>query len=301
MKKILFLSVMATLVMSSCAKSDRGVAAPSNEMQFAVEYPATRATATDFQEGDAMGVYVTHYDGDVALPLQISGNYANNVCSTFDGSAWVNSPAIYWAEGKFDVYAYYPYDKPTSVDEYSFSVALDQSTEESAEALSGYEASDLLWAKATEVSKMDAVPLTFKHCLSKIVVNLIKGDDYEGDIPSDVVVRIHNTVPTAIVDLATGVVVKDGYETAKSITAKRVENGVYTAIIVPQRLENKLPLVEVLSHDVSYLVESRFVFRSGMQHTINLVLSNNPDKVRIEIGGEIINWSDENHSNEANG
>ena len=133
---------------------------------------------------------------------------------------------------------------------------------------------------------MDAVPLTFKHGLSKLVINLVKGDDYEGDIPAEAVVRIHNTIPTAIIDLATGIVTKNGYESAKSITAKKISNGVYTAIVVPQRLENKLPLIEVLSNGVSYLVESKFVFRSGTQHTINLTLDSNPDKVKIEIGGE---------------
>ena len=287
MKKIFILSAMAALVMSSCSKSDEEFAPASNEMKFAAEYPTTRATASAFEAGDAMGVYVTQYAGEAATPLQVSGNYANNVKSTFDGSKWANSPAIYWAEGKFDVFAYYPYDKPASVDEYKFSVALDQSTPETAEALSGYEASDFLWAKATGISKMDAVPLTFKHGLSKVVINLVKGEDYEGDIPTEAVVRIHNTVPAAIIDLATGVVTKNGYEPAKSITTKKVSDGVYTAIVVPQRLENKLPLIEVLSHGVSYLVESKFVFRSGTQHTINLTLNNNPDKVKIEIGGEI--------------
>lgn len=289
MKKIFILSAMAALVMSSCSKSDDEITPVSNQMQFAVEYPTTRATASAFEAGDAMGVYVTQYNGNIAQPLQISGNYANNVKSTFDASKWVNSPAIYWAEGKFDVFAYYPYDKPASVDEYKFSVALDQSTEETAETLSGYEASDFLWAKATGVSQMDAVPLTFKHCLSKIVVNLIKGEEYAGDIPSDAIVRIHSTVPSSVIDLSTGVVTKNGYDTAKSITAKKVEDGVYTAIVVPQRLDNRLPLIEVLSHGVSYLVESKFVFRSGTQHTINLTLNNNPDKVKIEIGGEIEN------------
>lgn len=287
MKKILFLSAMAALVMSSCSKSEDEILVSSNQMQFMAEYPTTRATATTFESGDAMGVFVSQYNGEVAAPLQISGNYANNVCSTFDGTRWINSPAIYWAEGKFDVYAYYPYDKPASVDEYKFSVALDQSTAETAEALSGYEASDFLWAKATGISKMDAVPLTFSHKMSKVVINLVKGEDYEGDIPTEAVVRIHNTVPAAIVDLATGVVTKNGYESAKSITTLKVEDGVYTAIVVPQRLENKLPLIEVLSHGVSYLVESKFVFRSGTQHTINLTLNNNPDKVKIEIGGEL--------------
>ena len=289
MKKIFILSAMAALVMSSCTKSDDEITPTSNEMKFAAEYPTTRATATAFESGDAMGVYVSQYDGEVAAPLQVSGNYANNVKSTFDGSKWVNSPAIYWADGKFDVFAYYPYDKPASVDEYKFSVALDQSTEETAETLSGYEASDFLWAKSTGISKMDAVPLTFNHRMSKVVINLVKGEDYEGDIPAEAVVRIHNTVPAAVIDLATGVVTKNGYESAKSITAKKVEDGVYTAIVVPQRLDNRLPLIEVLSHGVSYLVESKFVFRSGTQHTINLTLNNNPDKVKIEIGGDIEN------------
>ena len=287
MKKIFILSAMAALVMSGCTKSDDEITPASNQMQFAAEYPTTRATASAFEAGDAMGVYVSQYDGEVAAPLQVSGNYANNVKSTFDGSKWVNSPAIYWADGKFDVFAYYPYDKPASVDEYKFSVALDQSTPETTDALSGYEASDFLWAKATGISKMDAVPLTFKHGLSKVVINLVKGEDYEGDIPAEAVVRIHNTVPAAIIDLATGIVTKNGYEPAKSITTKKVSDGVYTAIVVPQRLENKLPLIEVLSHGVSYLVESKFVFRSGTQHTINLTLNNNPDKVKIEIGGEL--------------
>ena len=289
MKKIFILSAMAALVMSGCTKSDDEITPASNQMQFAAEYPTTRATASAFEAGDAMGVYVSQYDGEVVAPLQVSGNYANNVKSTFDGSKWVNSPAIYWADGKFDVFAYYPYTKPTSVDELTFSVALDQSTEETAETLSGYEASDFLWAKATGVSQMDAVPLTFKHCLSKIVVNLIKGEEYAGDIPSDAIVRIHSTVPSSVIDLSTGVVTKNGYETAKSITAKKVEDGVYTAIVVPQRLDNRLPLIEVLSHGVSYLVESKFIFRSGTQHTVNLTLNNNPDKVKIEIGGEIEN------------
>lgn len=287
MKKIFILSAMAALVMSGCTKSDDEITPASNQMQFAAEYPTTRATASAFEAGDAMGVYVSQYDGEVAAPLQVSGNYANNVKSTFDGSKWVNSPAIYWADGKFDVFAYYPYDTPASVDEYKFSVELDQSTPETADALSGYEASDFLWAKATGISKMDAVPLTFNHRMSKVVINLVKGEDYEGDIPAEAVVRIHNTVPAAIIDLATGIVTKNGYESAKSITTKKVSDGVYTAIIVPQRLENKLPLIEVLSHGVSYLVESKFVFRSGTQHTINLTLNNNPDKVKIEIGGEL--------------
>lgn len=125
---------------------------------------------------------------------------------------------------------------------------LDQSTAKTVEALSGYGVSDFLWAKAIGISKMDAVPLTFSHKMSKVVINLVKGEDYEGDIPTEAVVRIHNTVPAAIVDLTTGIITKNDYESTKSITTKKVSDGIYTAIVVPQRLDNKLPLIEVISH-----------------------------------------------------
>ena len=289
MKKYLYISMVSALVLSACTNAEPDIVTPSNLMEFTVEHPATRATATEFEEGDKMGVFVTKYEGDNALPLQISGNYASNICSTLNGGKWVNSSAIYWSEGKFDVYAYYPYAKPNSADEYLFNVSLDQSTEESEDSLSGYEASDFMWAKATGVTQTDAVPLTFSHKMSKVVINLIKGEDYNGDIPSEAVVKIHSTVPGAVVDLTSGMVTKNGYVPAQTITAKKVETGVYTAIIVPQRLDNKKPLFEILSHGVSYLVESKFVFRSGVQHTINLTLNNNPEKVRIEIGGEVDN------------
>ena len=290
MKKILFITLVTALLVGGCTKSDDEITS-SKEMRFVAEYPSvTRATSSAFETGDVMGIFVTQHEGDVALPLQVSGNYANNSKGTFDGSKWSNSPSIFWAEGKFDIYAYYPYGKPASVDEYTFTVALDQSTPKTADALSGYEASDFLWAKAEGVSQMGTVPLTFNHRLSKIVVNLIKGEDYAGEVPTEAIVRIHSTVPAAKIDLASGMVVMDSYVTPQSIRTKKLEDGVYTAIIVPQRLQTRRPFIEIVSEGVSYLVESSFVFRSGIQHTINITLNNNPDKVKIEIGGEIEGW-----------
>lgn len=287
MKQIITVFAATALLLGGCSKSATETLNP-NEMRFAAEYPATtRATASAFENGDVMGVYVTQYNGDIAVPLQVSGNYANNSAATFDGTKWTAQPAIYWADGKFDVYAYYPYMAPLSVDECPFRVALDQSTAETAEGLSGYEVSDFLWAKNTGITRTASVPLVFKHRMSKLIINLKKGADYEGEIPTDAVVRIHNTVTDATIDLTTGNVTKNGYESAKSITAKKVSDGVYTAIIVPQRLDTKRPLVEVLTKGVSYLIESSFVFKAGTQHTLTITMNNNPDQVKIEIGGEI--------------
>lgn len=287
MKRILII-IGAFIFINGCTNDIEENHIPQEEINFVVEYPHTRATNNAFDIGDAIGVYITQYVDDMPAPLQVSGNYANNICSTFNGNKWVNSPAVYWSEGKFDVYGYYPYSKPTSVDEYPFSVALDQSDEATENSMSGYEASDFLWAKVNSITQSEVVPLRFGHKMSKLIIRLIKGENFSGALPSDMVVQVHNTVTDAFIDLSSGIVTKNGYSRAQSITAQKISDSEYTAIIVPQRIDNKIPLIEITSKNVSYLIESKFIFRSGTVHTIDITLDNNPDKVRIEIGGEIV-------------
>lgn len=286
---------MATLAFAAvgCSQSD-GPTIPdvSDEVSFKVVYAThSRATGSEFENGDIMGVFMTQYDGETATPLQLSGNYANNVKSTLSAGKWVNAPAIYWDEGKFNVYAYYPYGKVTSVDNMPFDVSLDQSVGKSQLAIGAYESSDFLWAKREGISRTESVDLSFKHILSSLVVNLVKGDDYSGELPADAEVFIHNTVTSALIDLSTGSVEKNGRESEHTIKACKAGNHTYKAIIVPQRLETSRPLVEVVTEGVSFLVERKFVFRSGTQHTINVILNDNPSKVKIEIGGEVADWN----------
>ena len=59
---------------------------------------------------------------------------------------------------------------------------------------------------------------------------------------------------------------------------------------MPQRLDNRMPLVEVIMKGVSYVYESKFQFKPGVEHLVNMVISDNPDQVKIEIGGEIQDW-----------
>ena len=41
---------------------------------------------------------------------------------------------------------------------------------------------------------------------------------------------------------------------------------------------------------VSYLFESKFLFKPGVDHLVNLVITDNPEQVKIEVGGEVENW-----------
>ena len=108
----------------------------STPMTFVVDYPGqTRATATDFERNDRIGLYVA----DAKEPLELAGNLVNNEALTFDGNKWEAGRTLYWDEGTYNAYAYYPYMQDvTSVTDQPFSVSTDQSTSKTATALGGY-------------------------------------------------------------------------------------------------------------------------------------------------------------------
>ena len=292
MKKIFSLLAIAAILMVGCENSEDIPVVEDGVMQIEVLHPsATRATETAFESGDKIGLYATEYNGDVASPLQISGNWANNVATTYNGTTWTPAKKIFWSENRMDVYGYYPYMTPTSIDEHLWSVQLDQSTPKTADALSGYEASDFLWGKATGVSQTDGdVQLEFKHRCSKLVVKLVKGKDYSGVLPTESELYIHSTVPTATIDFTNGAVTKYIYGEMETIKAKRVDDGTFEAIIIPQRMETRRPFLEYIANGVSYLYESTFIFKAGKLHTLELTINSNPDQIEIEVGGNVGEW-----------
>lgn len=282
---------LALLALVACADDNEPQYkdARHTPMTFEVTHPRqTRATATCFEGGDRIGLYVAQADA----PLEIGGNLVNNEALTYNGSSWTAAHTLYWDEGTYNAYAYYPYIQGvSSIDDQPFSVATDQSTAKTATALGGYEASDLLFATSKGI-KASASPinLTFKHIMSKLKIRLVKGEDFEGEMPTTAQVYIHNTVPTATIDLQAGMATRYVKGTQQTITAHQDDDYVFSAILVPQRVENRQPLVEVVMKGVSYMYESKFVFKPGVEHLVNLIITNNPDNVKIEIGGEVENW-----------
>lgn len=263
--------------------------AKSTPMTFVVKHPSqTRATETDFEIGDRIGLYVA----DTEKPMELGGNLANNEALTFDGSQWTAARTLYWDEGTYNAYAYYPYIKDvSSVEDQLFSVSVDQSTARTSTSLGGYEASDLLFATSKNITASTSpIHLTFRHIMSKLKIRLIKGEDFEGEMPTTATVYVHSTVPTATVDLQAGVVTRYVKGARQTIVARQDGDTSYSAIIVPQRLDNRVPLVEVVMNGVSYFYESKFQFKPGTEHLVNLIISNNPDQVKINIGGEIKDW-----------
>lgn len=258
-------------------------------MEFTFSHPSqSRATETSFENGDVVGLFVA----EAEKPLEISGNTVNNESLTYSGSSWKPARQLYWDAGVYNAYAYYPrLDAINSISDLSFEVRTDQRGV-SDTGMSSYEASDFLFASSRGLQASEnPVNLQFRHILSKISIRLIKGEDYEGDIPETATVYIHNTVTEATVDLAAGVATKAVRGQRKSVTARQDGATSYSAILVPQRLENRVPLIEVVMNGVSFLYESKFLFKPGIHHIVNLVVDKNPEQVKIEIGGEITDWN----------
>ena len=290
-RHIIYIIGMALMGLTACSNGDSDDMpknAKETPMTFSVSHPAqTRATAAAFEEGDKIGLYVA----DASMPLEISGNLVNNEQLTLTAGKWAARRTLYWDEGTYNAYACYPYMAIESIEDQPVSVATDQSIAATSDKMSAYEASDLLYARTAGVTASTSpVPLTFRHIMSKLTIRLVKGEDFEGDMPTDAQVFIHNTVPTATVDISAGVVTRSAKGARQTVRAYQESDFTFGAIIVPQRLDNRVPFVEVIMKGVSYLFESKFQFKSGVNHLVNLVIDDNPENVKIDIGGEIENW-----------
>lgn len=297
MKRI-FIPLLAVLAAAACQEGtlDQQQPLADGEMSFDVRTPGpqTKVTSEAFEESDVIGLYVTDYvNDDIPMPLQISGNRANNLPVTYDGAVWTPEKKIWWGEGKSDVYAYYPYMDISDVESQDFEVAADQT-------LGGYEASDLLWAKAEGVRQTDGpVNLQMKHLMSKLTVKIVAGEDYVGSLPSDASVLLHSTVTGARIDLSKGSVSKDPYSGVRSIKMKNLgirtfegtDAVVYEAVVVPQMLETSVPLLEINSKSVSYLLEDSFNFRPGVAYTYTVTLNTSTTAIKVEIGCELEDWN----------
>jgi hypothetical protein len=283
MKKLsIIIASLAALV--ACQKEAPVTLQDDGQIRFEFGLPSTKATAENFEAGDQVSVWAVEYASEEAPELQIGGNFLNNEMLTYDGSAWNSSRNVYWSEKPCDFYAVYPYIRPNSVESYIFEIQADQNSPRTADALGGYEASDLLFAKAENVSRADGkVSLRFRHMMSKCIVNVVKGEKFEGELPEDIAVHIYNTVTTADLNLANGSIEKYALGNRNTITMKKLASDKFEAVVIPQNIERRPPLIEISMGGIAYLMEYSLSFKPGYQHTINLTVNTSPDQEKFEI------------------
>lgn len=218
----------------------------------------TRVCDNGFCDGDVMGVYVVDYNGGTSGTLKPSGNRCDNVRHTFDeaNNQWEPAYDIYWKDKHthIDVYGYYPFANPESIDDYQFGVQKDQSRASADGEMGGYEASDFLWGKVGDVAPTTSIiRLPLFHRMSNARVTLIQGSGFaDGEwANTEKIVLAPNLVRKASIDLATGEVKPSGSVESTATIPSRVDDE-WRAIVVPQTVSAGTTLFSITIGGMPY-------------------------------------------------
>lgn len=210
-----------------------------------------RVNDCGFCDGDMMGVYVVDYEGGNPGTLKLKGNRGDNVRYTFDEAAnkWTGAYELYWKDGHtpVDVYGYYPFAAPESIEDYQFEVQKDQSKASSSDEMGGYEASDFLWGKVDEVAPTSSViRLPLSHRMSNARVTLLQGSGFTAEewAATEKIVLVQNVARKASINLANGTVRKAG-EVEPTATLPSCVGNEWRAIVVPQTVPQGAALFSI--------------------------------------------------------
>lgn len=218
----------------------------------------TRVNDNGFCNGDVMGVYIVDYDGSNPGTLKASGNRGDNVRHTFDEAnyRWNSAYDLYWKDKHthIDVYGYYPFADPESVDNYQFEVKRDQSKPSENGEMGGYEASDFLWGKVADVAPTTSViRLPMKHRMANARVTLVEGSGFAAGewAGTEKTVLVPNLIRKASINLADGTVTANGSVEATATMPSRSGNE-WRAIVVPQTVKAGETLFSITIGGVPY-------------------------------------------------
>lgn len=218
----------------------------------------TRVNDSGFCDGDVMGVYVVDYDGGTPGTLKPSGNRGDNVRHTYEEACnhWNSAYDLFWKDKHthIDVYGYYPFANPESIDDYQFEVQKDQSKISEDGEMGGYEASDFLWGKVGDVAPTtNVIRLPLSHRMSNARVTLIQGSGFaEGEwANTEKIVLAPNLMRKASINLANGEVKPAGSVESTATIPSRVGDE-WRTIVVPQTLKASTTLFSITIGGVPY-------------------------------------------------
>ncbi len=239
----------------------------------------TRAGQDGFADKDKIGTFIVDYAGGVPGELLLEGNRADNLYYTYNEASnhWVPSYDVYYKDKNtpVDIYGYYPADKPGDIKGYAFEVQKDQRNPVSGSNMSGYEKSDFLWAKAEKKTAADKIVwLNFTHRMAGLRITLLEGQGFgEGEWAAlDKDILIQNTVRSATINLATGVVSPTSTHAPATGIIPVDEGGEYRAVVIPQTVAagSKLITATVGGQTYDLIKDEAMVYMPGKQHNFTL-------------------------------
>lgn len=261
---LLYLLAAGAMLLTGCSDDffgDKTEQHDSNRIQLSGDIDqlaVTRVNDNGFCNGDVMGVYIVDYEGNKPGTLKVNGNRGDNVRHTFDepNYKWNSTYDLFWKDKHthIDVYGYYPFANPESIEDYQFEVQKDQSKATENGEMGGYEASDFLWGKVSDVAPTTSViRLPMAHRMSNARVTLIQGSGFaEGEWANlEKIVLTANVARKASINLSTGEI-KTAGSAESTMTIPSRTNDEWRTIVVPQTVAAGTTLFSITIGGVPY-------------------------------------------------
>lgn len=261
---LLYLLAAGAMLLTGCSDDffgDKTEQHDSNRIQLSSDIDqlaVTRVNDNGFCNGDVMGVYIVDYEGNKPGTLKVNGNRGDNVRHTFDepNYKWNSAYDLFWKDKHthIDVYGYYPFANPESIEDYQFEVQKDQSKATENGEMGGYEASDFLWGKVSDVAPTTSViRLPMAHRMSNARVTLIQGSGFaEGEWANlEKIVLTANVARKASINLSTGEI-KTAGAVENTMTIPSRTNDEWRTIVVPQTVAAGTTLFSITIGGVPY-------------------------------------------------
>ena len=261
---LLYLLAVGAMLLTGCSDDffgDKTEQHDSNRIQLSSDIDqlaVTRVNDNGFCNGDVMGVYIVDYEGNKPGTLKVNGNRGDNVRHTFDepNYKWNSAYDLFWKDKHthIDVYGYYPFANPESIEDYQFEVQKDQSKATENGEMGGYEASDFLWGKVSDVAPTTSViRLPMAHRMSNARVTLIQGSGFaEGEWANlEKIVLTANVARKASINLSTGDI-KTAGAVENTMTIPSRTNDEWRTIVVPQTVAAGTTLFSITIGGVPY-------------------------------------------------
>lgn len=246
--------------------------------------PATRASNNLWALNDKIGVFMVK-NGTISSMGTASNRLATNIQyqTTAAGESVsltpVSSPIYYpMGDDKVNFVAYYPYTAtlPTATT-YAVNVGTVAAYADLAKV-------DLLYHSSTDAySRYNAAAsLTFKHKLSKVVINVTRGAGVTSDLKAGMVTKITGTPTKAAFDLTKGTLGSLNTTTLMNVAPQQTATSAATkyvaeAILVPHAAgttyTNRAMTFTINDITYTYAIPTTVTFEEGKVYTYNLILS----------------------------
>ncbi len=287
MKKVAIVPLMlAALALVSCVVTESTKPNYSRPVQFRAAIDndeSTRATATEWEVGDEIGIYML--SGDNSLRSNAQGE---NVKHVHEGSgvfvadnAGAEGEGLFYPKdgGKVDFIAYYPYSDAITGGIYPISVA-DQTRPTKI---------DFMYSDNAEDYSSGVPFLQFHHELVRLVIAVTAA---EGETLTGIAATIQGMMTQGKFDLATGTLTvgeeSDG-EIELRVVESNEEEAIIEAILLPQSGLDFTIRFGFADGTTATLAMEGVNYAGGYAYTYNIKVNKQAEAVVIE-NSEIVDW-----------